>query len=76
MNQEERKQKIDAILGEVKKKAEYPGISPELWITAEQGKPGEPEFRPSLALQPKAIYAAFLHAALPDCSAFVSFRSK
>ena len=44
MNQKERKQKIDAILGEVKKKAEFPGISPELWIAAEQGKPGEPEF--------------------------------
>lgn len=44
MNQKERKQKIDAILGEVKKKAEFPGISPELWIAAEQGKLGEPEF--------------------------------
>ena len=44
MNQKERKQKIDAILGEVKKKAEFPGISPELWIAAEEGKPGEPEF--------------------------------
>ena len=44
MNQEERKQKIDAILGEVKKKAEFSGISPELWIAAEQGNPGEPEF--------------------------------
>ena len=44
MNQKERKQKIDAILGEVKKKAAYPGISPELWIAAEHGNPGEPEF--------------------------------
>ena len=44
MSQKERKQKIDAILGEVKKKAEFTGISPELWIAAEQGKPGEPEF--------------------------------
>lgn len=44
MNQEERKQKIDLILGEVKKKVEFPGISPELWIAAEEGKPGEPEF--------------------------------
>ncbi len=44
MNQEERKQKIDVILGEVKKKVEFPGISPELWIAAEEGKPGEPEF--------------------------------
>lgn len=44
MNQEERKQKIDAILGAVKRKAKFPDISPELWIAAEQGKPGEPEF--------------------------------
>ncbi|WP_373830422.1 hypothetical protein [Bacteroides heparinolyticus] len=44
MNQEERKQKINAILGEVKKKVEFPGIDPGLWIAAEEGKPGEPEF--------------------------------
>lgn len=44
MNQEERKQKINAILGEVKKRVEFPGINPELWIAAEEGKPGEPEF--------------------------------
>lgn len=55
MNQEERKQKIDAILGEVKKKAEYPGISPELWITAEQGKPGEPEFEEWLVCCTEAV---------------------
>ena len=44
MNQEERKQKINAILGVVKKRVEFPGINPELWIAAEEGKPGEPEF--------------------------------
>lgn len=44
MNQEERKQKINAILGEIKKNVEFPGINPELWIAAEEGKPGEPEF--------------------------------
>lgn len=44
MNQEERKQKINAILGEVKKRVEFPGINPELWIAAEEGKPGDPEF--------------------------------
>lgn len=44
MNQKERRQLIDSILGEVKRKAEFPGISPELWIAAEEGKPGEPEF--------------------------------
>lgn len=44
MNQEERKQKINAILGEVKRRVEFPGINPELWIAGEEGKPGEPEF--------------------------------
>ena len=44
MNQEEREQKINAILGEVKKRVEFPGINPELWIAAEEGKPGDPEF--------------------------------
>lgn len=44
MNQEERKQKINAILGEVKTRVEFPGINPELWIAAEEGKPGDPEF--------------------------------
>lgn len=44
MNQKERKRKIDTILGEVKEKTEYPSISPELWIAAQEGKPGEPEF--------------------------------
>ena len=44
MNQEERKQKINDILGDVKKRVEFPGINPELWIAAEEGKPGEPEF--------------------------------
>lgn len=44
MKQEERKQKIDAILGEVRRKAEFPSIPPELWVVAEQGKPGELEF--------------------------------
>ena len=44
MNQGEREQKINAILGEVKKRVEFPGINPELWIAAEEGKPGDPEF--------------------------------
>lgn len=42
MNQEERKQKIDAILG----RTQYGqnSIPVELWLAAEEGKPGEPEF--------------------------------
>ena len=44
MNQEERKQKIDSILGTIKPKMEFPGIPIELWLAAEQGKPGESDF--------------------------------
>ena len=42
MNQEERKQKIDAILGRTQSGRN--GIPVELWLAAEDGKPGEPEF--------------------------------
>lgn len=44
MKQEGRRKKIDAILDEVKKKVEYPSIRPEMWVVAQEGKPGEPEF--------------------------------
>lgn len=45
MNQEERQQKIDVILGEIKKQVDFPDIPIHLWITgAQEGKPGEPDF--------------------------------
>lgn len=44
MNQKERGKKIDSILSEVKKKVEYPSIPPEMWVVAQEGKPGEPKF--------------------------------
>lgn len=44
MNQEERQQKIDAILGEIKKQVDFPDIPIELWIAGVDGKPGEPDF--------------------------------
>lgn len=42
MNQEERQQKIDTILGEIKKQVEFPDVPIHLWIT--ESKPGEPDF--------------------------------
>lgn len=44
MNQEERQLKIDAILCEIKKQVDFPDIPIHLWITGENGKPGEPDF--------------------------------
>lgn len=44
MNQEERQQKIDLILGKIKKQVDYPDIPIALWITGARGKPGEPDF--------------------------------
>lgn len=44
MKEEERRQMIDSILGKIKKKTNFSGIPIELWIVAETGKPGEPDF--------------------------------
>lgn len=45
MNLEERQQKIDFILGEIKKQVDFPDIPIHLWITGvQEGKPGEPDF--------------------------------
>lgn len=47
MNQEERKQKIDSILEGVKRHGRMSGngIPIELWIDAQDGKPGEPALK-------------------------------
>ena len=44
MTEEERQQKIDTILGTIKEKVDYPDIPVRMWIAAETGKPGEPDF--------------------------------
>lgn len=46
MDQEERKQKIDSILEQVKRHGRLSGncIPIELWIDAQDGKPGDPAF--------------------------------
>lgn len=44
MTEEERQQKIDVILGMIKEKVDYPDIPVRMWIAAETGKPGEPDF--------------------------------
>lgn len=52
MNQEERQQKIDTILGEIKKQVDFPDIPVRMWIVAETGKPGEPDFVSVSAMLP------------------------
>lgn len=44
MTEEERQQKIDTILGTIKEKVDYPDIPVRMWIVAETGKSGEPDF--------------------------------
>ena len=56
MNQAERSQKIDAIMSEVKKgRLSGNGIPVKLWIAAESGKPGEPDFEEWLTCCTKAV---------------------
>ena len=56
MKQEERRQKIDGILSEVKKiRVSGNGIPIELWISAENEKPGDPGFEEWLACCTEAV---------------------
>ena len=57
MNQEERRQKIDTIMSEIKRKGHLSdnGIPIELWIDAPYGKPGEPAFEEWLACCTEAV---------------------
>lgn len=57
MNQEERKQKIDSILEEVKRHGRMTGngIPIELWIDAQDGKPGDPAFEEWLKCCTEAV---------------------
>ena len=57
MNQEERKQKIDSILEGVKRHGRMTGngIPIELWIDAQDGKPGDPAFEEWLKCCTEAV---------------------
>lgn len=57
MNKEERQQKIDAILEKVKKNGKISGngIPINLWIDAQNGKPGEPAFEEWLVCCTEAV---------------------
>lgn len=57
MNQEERKQKIDSILEEVKRHGRMSsnGIPIELWMDAQDGKPGDPAFEEWLKCCTEAV---------------------
>ncbi len=67
MNQEERVQKIDIIMSEVKKRNNAGvGIPIELWIAAENGKPGEPEFEKWLMCCTEAVDNYFANTGKKD----------
>lgn len=57
MNQEERKQKIDSILEKVKRHGRMSGkgIPIELWMDAQDGKPGDPAFEEWLKCCTEAV---------------------
>lgn len=57
MNKEERQQKIDSILEKVKKRGKISGngIPINLWIDAQNGKPGEPAFEKWLVCCTEAV---------------------
>ena len=59
MDQEERKQKIDSILEQVKRHGRLSGngIPIELWIDAQGGKPGDPAFEEWLKCCTEAVDA-------------------
>lgn len=59
MNQEERQQKIDTILSEIKKQVDFPDIPVRMWIVAETGKPGEPDFEKWLQICTQYVDAYF-----------------
>lgn len=77
MNQEERQQKIDTILGEIKKQVEFPYIPIHLWITGAKGKPGEPDFEKWLQICTQYVDAYYKETGKRDTdSLFVEYVRK
>lgn len=64
MNQEERKQKIDAILGRTQSGRD--GIPVELWVTGACGKPGEPKFEEWMRCCTEAVDDCFAKTGKKD----------
>lgn len=74
MNQEERQQKIDTILGEIKKQVDFPDIPIELWIAGVDGKPGEPDFEEWMRICTQYVDAYFQETGKRDAdSSFAKY---
>lgn len=77
MNQEERQQKINAILGEIKKQVDFPQVPIHLWITGANGKPGEPDFEKWLQICTQYVDAYYKETGKRDTdSLFVEYVRK
>lgn len=75
MTEEERQQKIDTILGTIKKQADYPDVPIHLWITgATEGKPGEPDFEEWMRICTQYVDAYFQETGKRDAdSSFAKY---
>lgn len=77
MTEEERQQKIDAILGEIKKRVDYPNIPIDLWITGARGKPGESDFEKWLQICTQYVDAYYKETGKRDTdSSFAEYVRK
>ena len=77
MTEEERQQKIDTILGTIKEKVDYPDIPVRMWIVAETGKPGEPEFEKWLQICTQYVDAYYKETGKRDTdSSFAEYVRK
>lgn len=78
MNLEERQQKIDFILGEIKKQVDFPDIPIHLWITgAQEGKPGEPDFEQWMQICTQYVDAYYKETGKRDTdSSFAEYGRK
>lgn len=77
MTEEERQQKIDAILDAIKEKADYPDIPVCMWIVAETGKPGEPDFEKWLRICTQYVDAYYKETGKRDTdSSFAEYVRK
>lgn len=77
MTEEERQQKIDTILGTIKEQVDYPDIPVCMWIVAETGKPGEPDFEKWLQICTQYVDAYYKETGKRDTdSSFAEYVRK
>ena len=77
MTEEEGQQKIDTILGTIKENVDYPDIPVRMWIVAETGNPGEPEFEKWLQICTQYVDAYYRETGKRDTdSSFAEYVRK